>query len=350
EICNELGISLPDLLSLVNKAPQNSSSLESHYSIIYVIDKFKETLSKQHLLDRKTESTVRYYTYFLDRFKKYISEKDANLSIYNLNETLLDDFLIRCQGRKNDTLSSSTINTYAAILRRILSFAQNEGYIDKDLRKRFPRHKMKMLPRYFEKKQILEVFTIAKKKTHAYLWYCIIWVLLGTGCRVSELVNIRVKDFDIEEDILYTVGKGKKSRKITIYPQVKKVVLEYLELTGVKEWNKNMTGYLFARDHGTVRSRKVSVRSVQYQIHDIVTKLGYDRHLNVHSFRHTFAVNCLRSGMRIEYLSQLMGHANPATTYIYIQLLPIDLKNELMEKYPFPLELLFNELQDQEVK
>ena len=64
---------------------------------------------------------------------------------------------------------------------------------------------------------------------------------------------------------------------------------------------------------------------------------------STHSFRHTFAANSLKAGMRIEYLSQVLGHTNPATTTIYVQLFSEDLKNEVM-KYPFPFEDLLKQL------
>lgn len=344
EICTDLGISINDLLSLVDNKKLAETTLPCDYSIPFIIERFKELILKQQQNGRKSAQTVRYYTNFLNRFNVYVSQVNPDLSIYKLNEALLDDFLNGCRARKNSTLSPGTINTYVAILRRLLYFAQNEGYVNKDLRYRFERNSIKLLPRYFQEKQIQQLLESVKYKTHAYLWTTIIWFLLGTGLRVSELVNVRVKDFDIETNLLFTIGKGKKERYVPIYPFIKEIILEYLYLTGVKEWNKEISGFLFARDHGIDRNKKVSVRSVQYQIHNLVTKLGMKDHFNVHSFRHTFAVNCLKAGMRVEYLSQIMGHENPETTYTYIQLLPFDLKREVMEKFPFPLEKLLNQI------
>ncbi|MGC5328183.1 tyrosine-type recombinase/integrase [Brevibacillus sp. SYSU BS000544] len=345
EICAELGILLDDLFSLVNNKKKSETTPQTdEHTILKIIEHFKKMIINQRDSGRKSEQTIRYYLNFLNRFQRFISKNEPDLKVNMLNERLFDQFILGCNGRKNTTLSPGTLNTYISILRKLLSFALNEGYINKDLRYRFQRHSVKLLPRYFQEKQIKKILDYTKHKTHAYLWISIIWFLLGTGCRVSELVSIRVKDFDFESNLLYVKGKGKKERYVPIYPHVKEVIKEYLFLSGVKEWNKNITGYLFARDHGMIREKKVSIRSVQYQIHDIVKNLKLDDHLNVHSFRHTFAVNCLRAGMRIEYLSQILGHENPETTYIYIQMLPIDLKREVMEKFPFPLEKLLIQL------
>ena len=344
EMCDELGIYLEDLLLLIENKNPPKQPQDNGYTLLYVTERFKDEIRKQKSNGRKSQQTLRYYINFISRFENFISKLNPEVSIYKLNETLLDDFLITCKPRKNTTLSPGTVNTYVAIIKRLLFFALNEGFIDKDLRYRFERHRSKLLPRYFQDSQFKAMLEVTKRKTHAYLWSTILWFLLGTGCRVSELVNVKIKDFDIETNLLYTIGKGRKERYIPIYPHIKEIVLEYLYLTGVKQWNKGINGFLFARDHGVVRERKISVRSVQYQIHDIITKLEYSESYNVHSFRHTFAVNCLRAGMRLEYLSQIMGHENPVTTYTYIQLLPIDLKREIMNKFPFPFEKLVNQI------
>ncbi|UED72186.1 site-specific integrase [Brevibacillus sp. DP1.3A] len=344
EICVDLGINIEDLLCLIEKKTIPKQIERAEYTIVHVTEKFKKLIKQQQVNGRKSLQTVRYYINFINRFEQFVYKVNPEMSIYSLNESLFDDFLLTCQPRQETVLSPGTINTYIGILRRLLSFAHYEGYLDKDLRYRFERHSTKLLPRYYQDSHLKAMLEMTKRKTHAYLWSTILWFLLGTGCRVSELINVRVKDFDIETNLLYTVGKGRKERYIPIYPHIKEIVLEYLYLTGVKEWNKGLTGYLFARDHGVKRERKLSVRSVQYQVHDIITKLGFDRRFNVHSFRHTFAVNCLRAGMKIEYLSQILGHDNPATTYTYIQLLPIDLKSEIMNKFPFPLEKLVHQI------
>jgi site-specific recombinase XerD len=346
EICDDLGINIDDFLALIEKKSTPNHAERSDYTIFHVTEKFKELIGQQQNNGRKSVQTVRYYLNFIERFERFVYKVNPEMSIYNLNESLFDDFLLTCQPRKDTALSPGTINTYIGILRRLLFFAQYEGYIDKDLRYRFEMHKTKLLPRYYQDSHLKAMLEVTKRKTHAYLWNTILWFLLGTGCRVSELVNVRVRDFNIETNLLYTIGKGKKERYIPIYSHIKEIVLEYLCLTGVKEWDKDLTGYLFARDHGVNRERKLSVRSVQYQIHDIITKLGFDKRFNVHSFRHTFAVNCLRAGMKVEYLSQILGHENPATTYTYIQLLPIDLKHEIMNKFPFPLEKLVHQIYD----
>lgn len=105
-----------------------------------------------------------------------------------------------------------------------------------------------------------------------------------------------------------------------------------------------MRGYLFSQDEGLIREKQILPRSVQQLVRNLFDEIGLGNDFTVHSFRHTFAVKCLKSGIKEQYLMQMLGHEDPKTTAIYTKLLPLDLKNEVMKFYPFPFEDILNEL------
>lgn len=345
ELCTELGIQLPDLLSLIQRSNSTidivAQSSISNFTVNELLSKYLDHICELSKLEKRSHTTIRYYMYFLKRFQKYLTERGIS-QITELNESLFHEFLNTSAYKK---YKSGSINTYTTILRAFLAYAYDNGFINRDLRKRFTSLNTQLLPRYLQPKDIPDVISASLKKTHGYRCHAIICLLLGTGCRVNELVNIRVNDFNCEEDILYIrKGKGNKDRYIPIYSKVKSVILDYLSITGVKEWNANIDGYLFSRDFGLGRERKLSVRSIQYMINSIMCDLNMANKYTVHSFRHTFAVNCLRAGMKLHNLSLILGHTDPRTTFIYIQLLPVDLKAEITEKFPFPFEKLIHQV------
>ncbi len=189
------------------------------------------------------------------------------------------------------------------------------------------------------------VLKAALQKTYGYRKRAMLIFLLGTGCRVSELTNMRVSDFNVKENLIFVRrGKRNKERYIPMFKEVKKSILDYLQLSGVPEWKSDIDGYLFSRDDGLVRERKILDRSVQYLVRGLFDNIGLDNNFTVHSFRHTFAVKCLKSGMKQQYLMQILGHDDPKTTAVYTKLIPHDLKEEVMKKYPFPFEDLLKEL------
>ncbi|MFA9559670.1 tyrosine-type recombinase/integrase [Evansella sp. AB-rgal1] len=357
QVCNELGIRMEDLIALAQNGPNVVQ--EKQVRVTTIINDFLEHLKILVEITKRAETTFTTYENFLLRLKDFINEKNPNLTLQEFNEKTLDKFLRTCKPRcvtGNDQkykfenekkLSNNTINKYTAIVRELIKFAYTQDYIRKDLSHRFEyAQKGALLPRYFTDDQIEMILAKSLKRTYGYRWKAMICFMLGTGCRISEVTNLRVKDFDIENDLIYIYdGKGNKDRTVIIYPEVKKIILRYLQTSELKKWDRYNEGFLFARDEGDKREKKISDRSLQYQIdnilHDSFPKT--EQH-TTHSFRHTFAVNCLKAGMKIEYLSQLLGHTNPSTTSIYVQLLPADLRDEVMTKYPFPVEALLKEI------
>lgn len=85
---------------------------------------------------------------------------------------------------------------------------------------------------------------------------------------------------------------------------------------------------------------------IDYTLRDMYEygEMGLNEDFTVHSFRHTFSINCLKAGMKLHYLTQILGHEDPKTTKIYTTLLPHDLRDEVMKFFPFPLEKLLNDI------
>ncbi|MDQ0885007.1 site-specific recombinase XerD [Paenibacillus sp. V4I9] len=347
EICNELGISYQDLLSLINNS--SKKDLKDNFpevSLLQAIALFRDYLDNQYELQKKSKTTLNYYFSFLNRFENFIQDRHPNLTIATINENILHELFSKFRGRENSALSPRTQNTYTSILRKFLDFCYRMDYVEKDYRYRFTWSKTSLLPKYFQEEQIVEILALAKQKTYGYRYHAMICFLLGTGCRVEELQHVRVQDFDIENDLIFIrKAKGNKERYIPMYPELKKVILDYLNLTHVKVWSRNHTGFLFCKEEVAWSNRGIPLAksSIQYAVSSILDKLGYTK-FSAHSFRHTFAVRCLLAGMKLHDLSLILGHEDPKTTFIYTQMLPLDLKKAVADKFPFAFEKLIKQI------
>lgn len=340
EICEDLKIDYNEFLLLMNKKGElyNNNFNQSHNAII-VIEEFINSLIRQELTHVKSKNTVKYYISFLKRIRDYIGIKNGELLFSELNEELLYNFI-----ESNGTLKRSSINTYIGIMQRLCSFASEKEYTSKNLGYKFKKVKTSHLPRYFTNTQLTNIFELVNQRRCPLLWKTIFITLVGTGLRVKEIEQLRIKDLNFDENYIFALGKGNKERYIPLYPQVKQALLTYLTETDVKDFEKAKNSYLFSKIKGDLRTTPVSVRSIQYNLAEIRTKLGLDSRYTVHSFRHTFAVNCLKANMRTDYLSQILGHEDPSTTAIYTKLFPKDLQEEVYNKFPFPLEDLIKQL------
>lgn len=339
----ENGIDHADFLSYLtnNSMTNNVSNNKQEFTVLNIIDEFIYFLNRNELLEIKSSNTTKYYISFLLRFKQYIEEQNKDLLFKNLNEIIFYDFINESSGIK---LKHSSINTYIRIIKRLCTFATENDYCTKNINYKFNLLSFSALPRYFNQNHLKAIFTETMKHKSSLLWKTIFITFLGTGFRIHELSALKIKDLDFKGNLIFTLGKGNKERYVPLYPSIKKEILNYLKLTGVTDLNLAKDGYLFSRLHGYNRNKPISIRSIQENFKNIVKPLNLDSRFTIHSFRHTFAVNCLKVNMQPVYLSQILGHSSLSTTDIYTKLVPNDLQKVIDEKYPFPFEKLIEQI------
>lgn len=164
-------------------------------------------------------------------------------------------------------------------------------------------------------------------------------ILLSTGCRVTELVNIKLTDIESNEILVH--GKGNKDRKV--YLNAKAV----FALEGYLKERNDTNPYLFPGGefmtihkgaklkHEALRewykntslvneTLPIGTSSVEQMIRKLGKKAGVMAH--PHKFRRTCATFALRRGMPIEQVSKMLGHESIQTTQIYLDLSEQDLK------------------------
>lgn len=145
--------------------------------------------------------------------------------------------------------------------------------------------------------------------------YAITTLFLNCGMRLSELVNINIKDIKFDDCKMTVIGKGNKERTIYLNNACMRAVKEYLEIRpkeGVKYDSKDA---LFLSE----RHERISNRTVQYIIKNELRKAGLDTNkYSVHKLRHTAATLMYQYGnVDIRALQELLGHASISTTEIY---------------------------------
>lgn len=139
----------------------------------------------------------------------------------------------------------------------------------------------------------------------------------SAGLRVSEVVNLRVRDIDITEmTITVRQGKGMKDRLTVISPRI----LDSLhKFTAGKKGND----YLFESERGG----KLTTSTAQLVFQQCLKKSGIQKEATFHSLRHSFATHLLENGTDVRYVQALLGHANIRTTQIYTHVTNPMIKN-----------------------
>lgn len=152
-----------------------------------------------------------------------------------------------------------------------------------------------------------------------YRDFGIIAVLYMTGVRVSELINIRISDISLSPPpTLRVKGKGGRERTIAINENLKKFLLRYIKKMG----GHDDRGFLFVNKKGNPLSR-YDVSYIIKKYSDLARKENpalIPEGIGPHTFRHTFAMTLLNSGVDLNTIRLLLGHSSVQTTEIYARI------------------------------
>ncbi len=159
----------------------------------------------------------------------------------------------------------------------------------------------------------------------------ILEILYACGLRVSELINLRVSDLHLNEDIIRVTGKGNKQRLIPIGWRAKKQLGLYLrEIRPFFQPLKTSENIVFLNRRGSKMSRQMVFLLVKKQ----AEKAGIRKNISPHTFRHSFATHLIRRGADLRAVQEMLGHVSISTTEIYTHLDDSDLKNTILKYHP----------------
>ena len=137
----------------------------------------------------------------------------------------------------------------------------------------------------------------------------LIKLLLSTGVRISEALNIRLKDIDFIDKTININGKGKKYRKIFFdLENIEKDFLLYID--NLKTLNIKHEFIFVNLKYGV----KLTARGAQLLLKKYLNLAGLSLNITPHTFRHTFASIAIEKGANIKAVSQILGHSNVQIT------------------------------------
>lgn len=273
---------------------------------------------------------MKYINKYLEYLKVVKKYSDKTIESYYDDLTLYNEFLgnnfINILDIDYDTvkeymkylyslnISKSSISRKLSSIRGLYNYLVREDIVKDNYFNRINNPKKdKYLPKFLKDEEVNKIFEVCKYDTPINQRNSVIIELLyATGIRVSELVNIKISDIDINERTIKVVGKGSKERMVIFNNHTKKAIEIYLN-DGYNEFNKLSSGYLILNKDGN----KLSDRYIRNIINKLVTKAGLDIKISPHTFRHTFATDMLEDGSDLMTVKELLGHESLNTTSIY---------------------------------
>ncbi|WP_285008325.1 site-specific tyrosine recombinase XerD [Pedobacter faecalis] len=156
-------------------------------------------------------------------------------------------------------------------------------------------------------------------------------ILYGCGLRVSELVNLKLSQIFIEEGFIKVLGKGNKERLVPIGSTALKMLMIYLEEVRVQvKIIPGYADYAFLSRRGSGLTRVFVFKVIK----SLAEKIGLNKAISPHTFRHSFATHLIEGGADLRAIQEMLGHSSITTTEIYMHLDRDYLRSVVMQYHP----------------
>lgn len=141
----------------------------------------------------------------------------------------------------------------------------------------------------------------------------ILELFYASGMRVSELLNLKMENVNLELGYVRCIGKGSKERIIPIGKRACEAVEKYCQSARTKLAKDNSTLFLFLSRLG----KKISRQSIWKIIKSYAKKANIKKEIKPHTLRHSFATHLLEHGADLRSVQEMLGHSDISTTQIY---------------------------------
>ncbi len=269
-------------------------------------EEFLHKLEIELKISKNSEYTLRNYINYNKKFLKYAQKIPEEITSEDVKHFIAENL---------SNNSSSSITLFLASIKYSFNSLLGKDVTSSIKRPKKERKLPPILSRN-ELKELLNKINVGKSKLMVSLIY-------ACGLRVSELVNLKIKDLNYKERIGFVRGgKGKKDRIFNI----PNFLFEDLEEISK---NKKPDDYLFEGRNG-----KLSTRTIQKIVSSAAKRANLNQ-VHTHTLRHSFATHLLEDGVDIRKIQELLGHSDLSTTQIYTQV-----SSEELKKIKSPIDSL----------
>ncbi len=307
---------------------------------------------------RKSPKTVATYGYGLRKFTAFLENEgfdSATAAVTDLTTAHVVDFaaslLPRERQTREDVAATRTAYTYCAAVRKFYKHLVANDYhpslsLEKmglqlagqqtgftapppDIRTRDLNRILDFLAR--QPKEEKPEADLRRLKVAALVRF-----LYRTGTRVSECCAMRRGDIDLEDGTAFVFrGKGGKSRRIYFDNETAALLLRYwtARLDGTQPVALATLPAFSGRDMPGKPGTRITPRSVERIVADVARQAGIAAHITPHSFRHGLATHLIEGRVPAPVVQRVLGHANLATTQVYVHLVDAEVRAEYQEAF-----------------
>ncbi|MCP4926957.1 MAG: site-specific tyrosine recombinase XerD [Gammaproteobacteria bacterium] len=289
-----------------------------------IIDKFLDTIWMERGL---SVNTLGAYRADLMVLKRWLAKKDISL-IFATRADLLAFIAWRTEEGAKPRSTARQLSSF----RRFYRFLLRESVIGEDPTLKIDMPKIgRSLPRSLSEDEVKAL--LDAPDTHDPLGHrdrTMLEVLYATGLRVTELINLKQGEINLNQGVLRVSGKGDRDRLIPIGDEAQEWLREFLGGSRIEILLERHTDYLFP----TRRGDRMTRQAFWHIIKRYTKKAGIKGKLSPHTLRHAFATHLLNNGADLRVVQMLLGHSDLSTTQIYTHVARARMKDLHSQHHP----------------
>ena len=272
-----------------------------------VIDRFLDAIWMERGL---SENTLGAYRADLLALNQRLTGKSVDLVAASKSD-ILDYISWRVEGGAKPRSTARQLSSF----RRFFRYLLREGVISDDPTAQIAMPKIgRALPQSLTEEEVdalLGAPNVSESLGHRDR--AMLELLYATGVRVSELINLKMNQVNLNQGVLRIVGKGDRERLIPLGDEAQDWLKEFIDGPRVEILLERQSEYLFP----TRRGDRMTRQAFWHIIKRYAKKAGVRKKLSPHTVRHAFATHLLNNGADLRVVQLLLGHSDVSTTQIY---------------------------------
>lgn len=288
------------------------------------MNEYIEQFENYLLFEKKySENTVKSYISDLRELSAFLN----NQNIKKINKKNIEKFLENLNSR----LDSRSISRYISTFKSFFKFLKLNKIINKNPMETINNPKIKKtLPKVLSEEEINLILDIKLNDSYDYRNKAMIELMYSSGLRVSELINLKLNDIDLDNECVRIFGKGSKERIIPLNEYAVYALKEYIINHRGEMFKHGENDYLFLNNHGKNMTRQGFFK--------IIKKIALEKKIKTdfspHTLRHSFATHLLKHGADLRSIQELLGHSDISSTQIYTHITNEKLQNDYINYHP----------------
>ena len=252
-------------------------------------------------------NTVESYSHDLSNLAAFMDDRGMDLT--GIRKQDIVDYMDTL--RDKGVAVSSVCRTMSSI-RGLARYMLEQGLISEDPAENLssPR-KWASIPKALSIEDVRGLLRVKGTNSLALRDICMVELLYSSGLRVSELVGLRVLDFNLEAGYVRVMGKGSKERVIPVHQRAVESIKHYLSGLRPRLMKNRVSDYIFV----TARGKPMTRQRFWQALKEYGRAAGVE--LSPHTLRHSFATHMLEGGADLRSLQKMLGHSDISTTQIY---------------------------------